>query len=319
MLTGFELIFGAVLLLLGGETLVRGAAQIAVRFGLSRLMVGMVIAGFGTSMPEMVVSVRAVLGGNPGLAAGNVVGSNISNILLILAIAALIRPIDMPSRRLDPEGIILLAVSAGVMALGLQETIPRWQGAAMVLLMIGIIVMKFREDRTAEERRPATEDLVETVAPLSFDSLKPFVYILIGVVALPLGGDMFVRGAVNIAQALGVSDALIGLTIVAVGTSLPELATTAIAALRGETTIGYGNIVGSNLFNTLGIFGVATMVGPMQVPETVVYVDGGFMVAATGVMLIFMSTGARLNRIEAGIMLAAYIVYVAARYVYAMS
>ncbi len=319
MLTGFELVFGAALLLLGGETLVRGAAQVAVRYGLSRLMVGMVIAGFGTSMPEMVVSVRAVLGGTPGLAAGNVVGSNISNILLILAIAALIRPIDLPGRRLDPEGIILLAVSAGVMALGLQDTIPRWQGAAMVLLMIAIIAMKFREDRTAEDRREATEDLVETVAPLSFNSLKPFVYILIGVVALPVGGDIFVRGAVHIAQALGVSDALIGLTIVAVGTSLPELATTAIAALRGETTIGYGNIVGSNLFNTLGIFGVATMVGPMQVPETVVYADGGFMVAATAVMLIFMSTGARLNRIEAAIMLGAYIVYVSARYVYAMN
>ena len=305
--------------MLGGETLVRGAAQVAVRFGLSRLMVGMVIAGFGTSMPEMVVSVRAVLGGTPGLAAGNVVGSNISNILLILAIAALIRPIDMPSRRLDPEGVILLAVSAGVMALGLQDVIPRWQGALMVLLMIGIIVMKFREDRTAEGRQEATEAIVETVAPLSFDSMKPFVYILIGIVALPLGGDMFVRGAVNIAQSLGVSDALIGLTIVAIGTSLPELATTAIAALRGETTIGYGNIVGSNLFNTLGIFGVATMVGPMRVPETVVYADGGFMVAATAVMLVFMSTEARLNRIEAGIMLTAYIVYITARYAFAMS
>ena len=314
-----ELFFGAAFLLMGGEALVRGATQIAVRYGLSRLIVGMVIAGFGTSMPELVVSVRAVLADAPGMAAGNVVGSNISNILLILAVAALIKPIDGPRRRLEPEGIALIVVSAGVVLMGFQQPIPRWQGAAMVLLLFSLLALKFQQDQRAKGRQRATEAIVETVAPVSFDSWRPFVFVLLGLLALPVGGDLFVKGAIQIAQAIGVSAALIGLTIVAVGTSLPELATTVVAALRGESTIGYGNIVGSNLFNLLGIFGVSTLVGEMRVPAIMVYADGTVMVAATVAMLLFLRTGARLTRVEAALMLGFYVAYVSLRYFYAIT
>lgn len=319
MILFLQLAGGLALLLIGAEALVRGAAEIATRFGLSRLIVGMVIAGFGTSLPELVVSVRAMLAGAPGLAAGNVVGSNISNVLLILAIAALIRPIDAPRRRLEPEGVILMVVSIAVVLAGLQGTVPRWQGAAMVVALIVLVGARFQQERMAERRRTATGATVDTVAPMPVRTWPPVAMIAIGLVALPSGGEVLVRAATGLATTIGVSDALIGLTIVAVGTSLPELATSAMAVVRREATIGYGNIIGSNLFNLLAIFGCATMVGEMTIPAAMVYADGAVMVAATAVMLWFLASHARLTRGEAAIMLCAYVGYVAARYAYALA
>ncbi|MDH3582496.1 MAG: sodium:calcium antiporter, partial [Hyphomicrobiales bacterium] len=166
MIIFLQITGGLALLLIGGETLVRGATRVATRFGLSRLIVGMVIAGFGTSLPEVVVSVRAVLADGPGLAAGNVVGSNIANILLILAIAALVRPIDAARRRLEPEGIVLIVVTVGFVFLGLQGALPRWQGALMIALLLTLVTLKLRQDRMAERLRRANSDIVETVAPI---------------------------------------------------------------------------------------------------------------------------------------------------------
>ena len=313
-----QLLGGLVLLLIGGEALVRGAARLAIRFGLSRLMVGMVIAGFGTSLPELVVCVDAVLAGAPGLAAGNVIGSNISNILLIVAISALIRPIDAARRGLEPEGIVLLGVSVCIVLLGLQGTIPRWQGALMIAALVALVGLKFQQDRLADRRMRATEAVVETVAPIPGRRWPMFGLVAIGFLALPVGADLLVRGATHLAATMGVSDTLIGLTVVAVGTSLPELATSAVAAARGESTIGYGNIVGSNLFNLLGIFGVATLVGEMRVAPVLVYVDGVVMIGATAVMLGLLASRARLGRGEATLMLCSYAAYITARYAYAL-
>lgn len=319
MIVMLQLIGGLAILLVGGEALVRGAAQLATRFGLSRMIVGMVVVGFGTSLPELVVSVRAVLADAPGLAVGNVVGSNISNILLIIAIAALVRPIDAARRGLEPEAVVLMVVTIAVMLLCLQGTVPRWQGGLLVVVLFSLVVLKVRQDRTAERRRRATEPLVETVSPFPAAGWSTFACISLGLVALPVGGEFFVRGAAEFATRIGVSNALIGLTVVAVGTSLPELATSAMAAFRGESTIGYGNIVGSNIFNLLGIFGCASLVGEMVVPSTIVYVDGIVMIAATAAMLWFITSHARLTRGEAAIMLSAYIGYVALRYTFALS
>ncbi len=318
MIIAIQLLFGAAFLVIGGEALVRGATQISINYGVSRLIVGIVIAGFGTSMPELVVSIRAVLAEAPGLAAGNVIGSNISNILLILAIAAIIQPIDAPRRKLELESVVLVIVSLGVVLMGLQEPIPRWQGAVMILTLFGLVSAKVMQDRMSENRQVATEQVVETVAPISMNNWQPFAFILVGLIALPIGGDLIVKGSIQIAEQFGVSPALIGLTIVAVGTSLPELATTMVAALRGESTIGYGNVVGSNLFNLLGIFGVSTMVGEMRVPPTMVYADGTVMLVATTVMLLLLASGASLTRLEGFLMLGFYIAYISARVSYAI-
>lgn len=319
MILILNLVGGLALLLIGGETIVRGAAQVATRFGLSRLVVGMIIAGFGTSLPELIVSVRAVLADAPGLAAGNVVGSNIANILLILATAALIRPIDAARRHLEPEGIVLLVVTISFVLIGLQGTLPRWQGAILIIGLISLVSIRLHQERTAERQRRATAEIVETVAPLTGGGWSIAALIFVGLVTLPLGGELFVFGASQLAEILGISKTLIGLTIVAVGTSLPELATSVIAAARGEATIGYGNVVGSNLFNLLGIFGAATLVGVMRVPIELVYIDGTIMIIATTMMLWFLASRARLTRIEAGAMLCGYITYVICRYAFALS
>ncbi len=319
MITGLQIAAGLAFLLIGGEALVRGAARIATQFGLSRLIVGMVIAGFGTSLPELVVSVRAVLADTSGLAVGNVVGSNIANILLILAVAALVRPIEAASRNLEPEGIVLIVITVGFALICLQGTVPRWQGGLMIALMVALVALRLRQEQTAARQRPATTATVDTVAPVISPGWPAILLIATGLAALPIGAELFVQGSTALAQILGVSDVLIGLTIVAVGTSLPELVTSVVAAARGEATIGYGNIVGSNLFNISAIFGCATLVGPMRIPANVVIVDNSVMIAATAVMLWFLATHARLTRGEAGLMLIAYIGYVAARYVYALN
>ena len=319
MILALQLIGGLGMLLIGGEALVRGGVALGLRFRLSPLLVGMVIAGFGTSMPELVVSVRATLQGAPGIAVGNVIGSNISNVLLILAVAAMVRPIGRPPRLFVPDGLVLLGISAGVVLLGLQEVIPWWQGAAMLGVLAGLIVLQYLRERTIVPAEGVAPPPIPQPEQVPTQPIVTFLLILAGLGGLLFGADLFVEGAVRTAEILGVSDGLIGLTIVAVGTSLPELATSTVASLRGQSDMAYGNILGSNLFNLLGILGCATLAGPVAVPEVMVLVDGPVMVAATGVMLVFLATGARLNRIEAGLMLIAYTAYIAARYAYALA
>jgi cation:H+ antiporter len=315
-MTALILIGGLVLLLIGGEALVRGSVAIAERLGLSPLFVGMVVAGFGTSMPELVVGVQATMEGKPAIAAGNVIGSNIANILLILGLAAVISPIGRPPRLFKPDGFILLAVTAGIVLIGLQGRIPAWQGGVMVLLLGGFILFQYLRDK-----RDAASKVVEEV-PLPLPEelpRRPLVALLLlaaGFGGLIGGADLFVEGAVRVARGLGVSEGLIGLTIVAVGTSLPELAATTVAALRRHTDLAYGNILGSNLFNILGILGISSIAGPLVVPPVMVWLDGPVMIAATLAMLMFLATGARLVRWEGAVMVAAFAIYVGGRYAY---
>jgi len=314
-MTALLLVGGLALLLIGGEALVRGAVAIGERYKLSPLLVGMVIAGFGTSMPELVVSVRATVGGSPAIAAGNVIGSNISNILLILGVAALIRPIGRPPRLFVPDGFILVAVSICVVLLGLQGRVPAWQGGVMVAVLIGFIAFQYVRDRSDSAAKLVASDQ----PPVALPSEMPrrvsvsVLLILAGLGGLIAGADWFVDGAVKLARTLGVSEGLIGLTIVAIGTSLPELATSAIASIRGQSEIAYGNVLGSNMFNLLGIFGCAAIAGPMDVPRLMVLIDGPVMIGATALMLVFLATGMRLVRWEGAAMLICYALYIAAR------
>jgi len=233
---------------------------------------------------------------------------------LILAIAALIRPVGRPPRLFMPDGLILMLVSVGVILLGLQGRIPAWQGGVMVLLLAAFIGFQYVRDVRAAARLPLPEE-PPIPLPEELPQRLPISVLLIlaGLGGLIAGGDWFVEGAVRLARVLGVSEGLIGLTIVAVGTSLPELATSGIASRRGESDLAYGNVLGSNMFNLLGILGCAALAGPLEVPRLMVYVDGPVMIGATALMLFFLARGPRLVRWEAAAMLAFYAVYIAAR------
>jgi len=302
------LVAGLVLLVVGAEALVRGSAALARRLGVGPLVVGLTIVAFGTSAPELVVSTRAALAGAGDIALGNVVGSNIANILLILGVAALIRPIRIQTQLVRIDIPIMIAVSLALFLVLDNGRVSRVEG---VVLLAGIAAYTALSILLARrERDPAVRRLIEEGLPAWPRRLfEQVLAIAAGLVLLVFGADLFVRGAVRMAAALGVSEALIGLTVVAVGTSLPELATSIVAAAKGEGDIAVGNAVGSNLFNLLAILGTAATVRPLQATG-VGRADLLAMAAAALVLLPLARSGLRLQRWEAALLLAGYVAYV---------
>ncbi|MDD7969848.1 calcium/sodium antiporter [Roseinatronobacter alkalisoli] len=295
---------GLVVLLLAGDLLVRGAVNLALRLCIPALMVGMTIVAFGTSAPELLVSVKAILQDAGGLALGNVVGSNIANILLVLGLPALVSALAV-NREVLRDYLMMLAVSVLFTALALTGVIGGWQGlvllAAFALFMADSI-RRGRESRTQP-------DALEGADP-SMPGARIALYTVIGIIGLPLGANLLVSGAVDIAETLGVSDLMIGLTIVAVGTSLPELATTLMAAIRREGGVALGNIIGSNLFNLALILGVAGQVGDMVIPAQMVQLDLWVMLGASLVLAPFIWTEKPITRIWGGVLLLGYAGYI---------
>ncbi len=294
---------GLVLLFAGGESLVRGAVGLSRRFGISELAIGLTVVGFGTSMPELLVSVDAAFSGSPGIALGNVIGSNTANILLILGLSALITPVMGWTNTIRRDVAVMCGVALLALALGLTGSIGRIQGAMMVAALVVYLVWTFRMSRNDPQ---AAEHVAET------HSVLWLVAFLIGGLAALFGGaSLLVDGATSIARNLGVPEAIIGLTIVAVGTSLPELATSLVAAYRGNSAVAIGNVVGSNVFNILGILGLTTVIAPMAVDPSMARFDIPFMVAMSFVLagLLFFTT--RLSRPVGGTMLAVYVAYTA--------
>lgn len=304
------LIGGGLLLYYGGELLVANAAQIGLRLGLSPLVVGLTIVSFGTSSPELAVSLSAALDGVSDVAVGNVVGSNICNIALILGLSALVQPIriHMQLLRVDvPLAIVTALACIWVLA---DDRITRGEGAVLatsLLAYLGVLLWLSRREPSS-----VTQEFAEETAL----SHRPMPLLILGVVAglalLTLGGEWFVDGAIRTAEMLGVSQALIGLTIVAVGTSLPELATSLIAAARGHGDIAIGNIVGSNIFNVLGILGLSALATPL-VRGGVLDFDLGYMLIVSLLLWPMAWTGRRLVRLEAGALLAGYVGYLVLR------
>ncbi|NCM97952.1 MAG: calcium/sodium antiporter, partial [Rhodobacterales bacterium] len=246
--------FGLLLLVLAGDALVRGAVNLALRLGIPALVVGLTVVAFGTSAPEMLVSVNATIDGKPGIALGNVVGSNIANILLVLGISALIATIHSSRLDLTRSFVTMLAATVLFIVLCALGPITWWHG---LILLAGLGVMlwdSFANASSAAEIEGADLDM---------PWWQVLAYLGVGLVGLPVGADFLVEGSVNIARVLGISEAVIGLTLVAVGTSLPELATSIAAALRGQADVAMGNVIGSNVFNLLGIIGVSAMVGDL--------------------------------------------------------
>lgn len=301
--------FAGLLLLTGGaEGLVRGAASLAQRLGLSSLVIGLTVVAFGTSMPELVVSAGAALRGSPAVALGNVVGSNIANIGLILGVASLIAALRVQAQVIRFDMPILGAVSLGLVALLADGQIGRFDGALLVLGLIGYVTYSIRWAQ-AEPDAGVEREFEEALPPQRGLGLDLF-YLGIGLALLLGGAHLLVEGAVALAVRLDVSEVVVGLTVVAVGTSLPELATSTVAAWKGEGDIAVGNAVGSCIFNILGILGITALVHPMGT-SGLGMVDGAVMVGFTLFLLPLMRTGFVLSRIEGALLLAAYVGYIA--------
>jgi cation:H+ antiporter len=305
-----SILAGIVLLYLGAEGLVRGSASLAVRLGLTPLVIGLTVVSFGTSMPELVVSVDAALAGNSAIAVGNVVGSNIGNIALILGLSALISPTPVHARVIRIDMPIAMAVSLLFILLLRDHQISRIEGGLLVAGLIAYVVWSLRAART--EKPDVQEEFEEAVPEPTRSVALDVILIVGGLILLVLGARLLVGGAVVIAQFFGMSPALIGLTIVAIGTSLPELATSVVAALKGQGDIAVGNIVGSNIFNILGIAGIASLARPLQQGDISV-LDLGVMFGLTLVLLPLMRSGFRISRLEGGLLFIGYIVYVVYR------
>jgi cation:H+ antiporter len=305
---------GLVALLAGAELLVRGASRLALRFGISPLVIGLTVVAFGTSSPELAVSVQSGLAGQADIAVANVVGSNIFNVLAVLGLAALIAPLVVHQQLLRFEVPLLLGLSVLVLVMALDERIGRLDGLLLVAGLIAYTVLVIRQSRreAAAVKSEYTKEF-GAVAPGWLGRLPvQVVCILGGLGLLVLGATWLVDSAVAIARALQMSEAVIGLTIVAAGTSFPEMATSVVAALRGERDIAVGNVVGSGVFNLLGILGFAAVVTPggLSVAPGLLFVDLPVMIAVAFACLPIFGTGHRIARWEGALFLGYYVVYV---------
>lgn len=307
MLTAAAIVLGLVLLYVGGELLVRGSVAVAAALGMSPLLIGITLVGFGTSTPELVTSIDAALRGLPGIAVGNVVGSNIANILLILGLGAMIAPIAFTPRALSRDVFVVALSGFAVLVLAAIGEVGRVAGVALVLALAAYLALA-----QAQERRPGRTAAAATVAAATV--VNPWLSLLVAVIGIAIvvaGAHLLVDGAVELAAFFRVSDTIVGLTVVAVGTSLPELATTVTAALRREGDVALGNILGSCIFNVFGILGVTAIVEPLIVPEVIFRFDAWVLLATTLLLVVFAVTGRRLSRTEGIVFVAAYAGYVA--------
>jgi len=300
---------GLALLFIGGEGLIKGAVALARHFGLSKILVSAVIIGFGTSMPEITVSLNAALKGAPDIVIGNVVGSNIANILLIIGIAALISPLAVPVSAVRRDVIVTLGVSALLCALGLLGIVHSWAGALMVIALAAYIFWSYHQDKNQVSERPAhLQEDIEGRKPIT--PLKAGIFTLGGLAFIVAGAHWMVEGAVSIARDFGIAEATIGLTIVAIGTSLPELATALVAAMRKHSDVIIGNILGSSIFNVLAILGLTAMVSPIAVAPQVAAYDVWILLGVAGFMAIYLLRGLPFGRLTGGLMLTSYALYI---------
>ena len=304
---------GLAVLVVGADVLVRGASRLAVSFGVSPLVVGLTVVAFGTSAPEMAVSVGSALAGSPDLAIGNVVGSNIANVLLILGISALITPLLVDEQIIRQEIPIMIGASALLVVMALDGNIGLLESIALFGLVIAYTVFLVVQSRRASK---AVQDEFETEIPTSTWDRHWAVQVGLivgGLAMLVVGADWLVDSAVAFARAFGVSDLVIGLTVVAVGTSMPEIATSIVAAIRGQRDIAVGNVVGSNVFNLLAVLGAAGIASGAGLPvsEAARNFDLWVMLAVAFACLPIMITGREIARWEGGVFLAYYAAYTA--------
>lgn len=310
-MTYLLLLGGLVLLAAGGEFLVRGAVGMSRRLGVSPLLAGLTIVGFGTSTPELVTSIQAALRGSPGIALGNIVGSNIANILLILGVSALILPLAVNRKAFRRDGIALVICTLAATGVVLFGEITRLMGVVLLAGMIGYIVIAFRGERQAALVEGGMQiHMAEDAASEKHTNTTLLVgFIIGGLVASIVGANLLVEGAITLARSFGISEAVIGVSVVALGTSLPELIACVVAALRKHGDVALGNIVGSNIYNVFGILGITALVQPLSVPPELIRFDIWVLLATTFVFLAFLRSDWQLSRFEGGLFLIAYATY----------
>lgn len=317
MLNVFYLLLGIGLLTVGGEILIRGALSISAKIGITPLLTGLVIVGFGTSMPELVVSVNAALSGQPDIAIGNVIGSNIANILLVLGLCAAITPLVISPVSLHRDAPVVIISSFLFIFMAFDSALSMTEGLVLIALLVTYLGWAYQTER--DNPVPSSEELKAEAAELNVVS-EPMTWtiteVIGGLVLLILGSQILLKGAVGIAYGLGVSEAVIGLTLVAVGTSLPELTISVIAALKKQADLAVGNILGSNIFNLLGILGVSAILQPIEVKGRIVEFDQWVMLGVSILLYVFLFTARKLSRMEGAFLLFGYFVYVAVSYTF---
>jgi len=301
------LVLGLITLFIGAEGLIRGSASLAIKLGITPLVVGLTVVAFGTGTPELVVSLKAAIIGNSTISLGNVVGSNIANIAFVLGFSAIIRPLDVNVIVIRKEIPILIGLSILLILLLLDGELDLIDGLIFVLGIIFYTIVNIkmaRKERNIEVKNEFKKSL-ETRLGVSVS----IILIVGGLGLLILGANLFVNNAIAIAKAIGVSDAVVGLTIVAFGTSLPELITAAVASYKKEPDIAVGNVVGSNIFNILGILGVTALISSVNAGD-LNYFDFGIMLFTAIILLPLSKTGFKISRLEGLFLVSGYIVYI---------
>lgn len=306
-----SVLLGTLLLYFGADFLIRGSSRLARSFGMAPAIIGLTVVAFGTSLPELVVSVTAGLKGNADIALGNVVGSNIANIGLVLGLAACIRVLQVESTLVRREAPMGLGAVLLVVVLSLDGVLGRSDGVVLLAGFAAFLYWSLAVERSVPAE---VQDSFDRSLPADGQRLRNAAFTAAGLVGVVLGADRLVEGAVTIATTFGVPTVVIGLTLVAVGSSLPELAATLVAVSRGEDDISVGNVLGSNLFNLLLILGVAALITPIAVPTTFFRFQFPVLALYTVVLLPICRSGFQISRWEGGLLLAGYVGYVAALY-----
>jgi len=303
----FTLIAGFILLGLAGEALLRGAVTVANKLNVSPLIIGLTIIAFGTSAPELTVSLNAAFDGQPDISIGNVVGSNIANILLVLGAMAMVSPFFINRGTLGRDGGIMLAISAALVGLGYLGFIHRVTGILLLAVLVGFTFYLYTSVRNEEDTQEAEAGVDENLVPGPI--MAAFVVLLVGIAGVIWGAELMVDGAVGMARILGISEAVIALSLVAIGTSLPELAVSLVAAIRGHAGLAVGNIIGSNISNILLILGVTSVIVPLPISDMMAMRDIPIMFGVACLGFIFMASGYRMSRVEGAVCLTLYAAY----------
>lgn len=307
----FYLIFGLALLVGAGDALVRGAVAMSLRFGIPAIIVSATVIAFGTSAPELLISVEAAMEGAAGIALGNVVGSNIANVLLVLGVPALMAPLAPCGTDAHRNLFFMIGATVVFTALALMNAFAFWGGLLLLAITCAMIWDSMREGLRARaagldvaDDLDEMDDIDPNMAPWKIGLL-----VLAGIIGLPIGADFLIDGARGIARSIGVSEAVIGLTLVAIGTSLPELATTVVAAMRRQTDVAIGNVIGSNIFNITAIIGIAAMVAPLPMPVEILSRDLWIMIGASALLVPFVLLCKPMGRVTGAMFLGLYILY----------
>lgn len=309
------LIGGAALLMVAGDALVRGAMGISLRSGLSATFVSLTVVALGTSLPEMLVSVQATLSGSPDIALGNVIGSNVANILLILGVPALILAVHTDAAEHRRNVLIMLGATIAFAAIVWTGEIGRIAGLVFLIALVGIIAISLKLSKSPSHANIASNESVEQIDDVDLSAAKEptsklLGYLAMGIIGLPIGAYALIEGAREIALAAGLSESAVGLTVIALGTSLPELAASVAAALRGRTDVIMGNVIGSNLMNILAIIGVTSVITPLDTSSSLMKIDVLMLVAISAILTLIVIAGWRIWRILGLAFLAGYGLFV---------